>query len=151
MTIKKVGLLVFLATAAVALECGCRGRVLRTVKVMDTSLNIPATNRSFVFFDSPKLDPLVQADEPIRATLDANGEARVQLRKRRGWVTIEVGGTNYVTSLESADIIMGGQFPLYAPRPLSDQTTNVYPSKYRLEIRPPEEAMAMTPHVGSRP
>jgi hypothetical protein len=106
-----------LVTIMLALLCGCGGKVERIVRVTDTSQNLPATNNSFFFVDNPELEPLVKADEPVKAMLDTNGEARVQLPKVRGWARIEAAGTNYVAGLEPADIEKGGQFRLYGPRP----------------------------------
>jgi len=126
-----------LVTIAAAMLCGCKTMVERIVIITDTRQNIPVANKPFNFVESPDLEPLVKPGKPVRVTLDRNGEVHVRLREAFGWASIVVDGTYYVASLQAADIRSGGQFRLYGPRPLTDQTTNTYPSKYLLEIRKP--------------
>jgi hypothetical protein len=126
-------------TVAVVLLPGCQSS--RVIKVLDTAQNRPVTNGTVVFDYHP--EPLLPTDQPlfarparIEVALDGKGEAQVSLRHVTWGVWIEDGGTNYIVSLQPADIKKGGQFRLYGPRPSFDET-NAYPSKYLLELRKP--------------
>jgi hypothetical protein len=130
-----------LTTAAIAvlLLPSCKSSCL--IKVTDTAQNRPVAHKTVVFDYHP--EPILPTDQPlfarparVEAALDSKGEAKVSLRHVTWEAWIEDGGTNYITSLQSADVKKGGQFRFYGPRPTFDDT-NAYPSKYLLEIQKP--------------
>ena len=117
---------------------GCRDwKSERFVSVVDTDQNRPAANKTFVFREATTLAPLVKPQTPIRVTLDANGEAHIRLPKGGGWANVEEDMSNsYGTSLKVVDIVRGGRFRLYGS-PEIPGDTNLYPSKYLLEVKKP--------------
>jgi hypothetical protein len=116
----------------------CRTReVDRVIKVTDTVMNRPAANKTFEFFEDAPLAPLIKGAGPISTKLDAQGESQITLQRRSGWVRVnESMASSYGTHLSSADIAKGGRFRLYGPPPTPGDT-NLYPSKYVLEVREP--------------
>jgi len=106
------------------------------VSIFDTKQNQPATNKTFLFFQDAPFAPLIKAPAAIEAHLDKNGEARVHLPAVSGWARIDDNGVSYGTSLKPADISNGGRFQLYGPSS-NLQSTNLFPSKFVLEIRKP--------------
>jgi hypothetical protein len=68
--------------------------------------------------------------------LNSNGEARVHFPRAHGWARFDVGEKSYGTSLKQADISRGGEFRLYGAPPTVDDT-NIYPSRYVLQVRKP--------------
>lgn len=127
-TVTVIGILLF----------GCRNwRAGRIVRIVDTDQNQPAADKTLAFFKHSELAPLVKVPAPLRVQLDANGEARVALPRARAWVSFNENATNfYGTSLKPADITHGGRFQLYGSPPVPGDT-NLYPSKYVLEIKRP--------------
>jgi hypothetical protein len=102
------------------------------VKLMDTEQNRPATNRTLLFFG--ETGPMGMDIIEVKSPLDANGESRVRLQRLRWWARID--GTKFGTSVLPSDLQNGGTFRLYGPPP-SPYDTNLYPSKYVLEIQKP--------------
>jgi hypothetical protein len=117
-----------------ALCAGCKSSETDcVVRVVDTDANRPAANKTILFFEDA---PLVKAPVPIKADLNTNGEARVHLPAASEWARFDDDAKPYGTSLKPSDIMNGGRFRLYGPPPnFSD--TNIYPSKFVLEIRKP--------------
>src|ERR1019366_95967 len=113
--------------------CGHVDRVVRVVATDDLTL---VTNRVFVFYPSLELAPLVKSPPPVTATLNSNGEAHVRFPLARGWAKFYEGEKSYGTMLKPADISHGGKFRLYGAPPSVDDT-NIYPSRYALEIQKP--------------
>jgi len=116
----------------VALLSGCKSsQVECRIKITDTESNRAAANKTVVFFhDTERLDnPIVR----VEVNLDANGEAHIRLPKVSWMARFDEHGVPYGASVDLHD---GGEFRLYGPPPVPTDT-NLYPSKYVIEIRKP--------------
>lgn len=129
---KKLGLVLeFLMLVLIA--SGCQSpKVELNVKLVDTEQNRPAANRTLLFFG--ETGPMGMDEIEVQAPLDANGESRVRLQSLRWRAGID--GTRFGATFRLSDLQKGGTFRLYGPPP-SPYDTNLYPSKYVLEIHKP--------------
>lgn len=117
----------------VVIASGCQSsKVERVVKLTDLEQMKPAAGRTLLFFG--ETGPMGMDEIEVKAMLDANGESIVQLQRLRWWARID--GTKFGTSVLPSDLQNGGTFRLYGPPP-NPTDTNLYPSKYVLEIRSP--------------
>ncbi len=124
-----------LLAMSVCTMAGCR--TARVVTVQNSETHRPVSGATVRFFPHGLLEDYVAGAVPnaITVDLDADGQGTVRLPKRRTWVTYDLGTNSPGTSLQESNIVDGGSFRLFSPHPFSD--TNLYPSKYVLEIRKP--------------
>jgi len=108
----------------------------RVVRIISSEDQRPVTNHVFSFYAYAPFDlePLLKAGPVVRATLDTNGEAHVRLARRHAWARFDEGEKSFGTSLTRSDVLNGGEFRLYEAPPTPGDT-NVYPSRYLLQIR----------------
>lgn len=137
-------LLLGLTALMTCLLAGCMSvEPERIVKLHDTEQSRPAANRTLLFIpnqesgvaanNAPRLGPDAQV---VEVQLDANGEARIRLRKGSWWARLDEGQTTYGTAVEPSGLQSGGMFQLYA-RSRRPYDTNLYPSKFVLTITKP--------------
>ena len=113
---------------------GCQSwKVERVVKLTDSEANRPMAGRTLLFFGEKGPWKIVE----VSAKLDGGGEARVRLQQLRWWARLdELDGTTFGKTITPSDFQNGGVFRLYG-RPPTPTDTNLYPSKFVLEIRKP--------------
>jgi hypothetical protein len=129
---KKPGLVLELLML-VLIASGCQSpKTDFNVRLMDTEQNRPGANLTILFFG--ETGPMGMDEIEVKVPLDANGESRVRLQKLRWRATIE--GKGFGMTFRASDLQSGGTFRFYDSPP-SPYDTNLYPSKYVLEIHRP--------------
>jgi len=121
---------------------GCQSlKIERLVKLIDTEQNRPAANKTLFF--NAETDPWGAYWVNVEVPLDRNGESRVRLRPLRWSINTSLTDQkfNYPekmcgTAILPSEFQNGGVFRLYG-RPPTPTDTNLYPSKFLLEIRQP--------------